>query len=124
MERKKAIKILMCGDRNWRDGRTIEAFIKLLPPDETEIIVGDCRGADTIAADLAKFYGFKVDVHKADWDRYRGAGPRRNQEMINREPDMVVAFHNNIVVSRGTIDTLRRAERANIPYMIISSLIT
>ena len=54
-------RILICGDRNWKDVETIENFVRSLPPD-TVIIHGDGRGADRIADKAAKEHGLNVET--------------------------------------------------------------
>lgn len=113
--------VLICGDRYWKDIKTIEKLISSLHPD-TRVISGGARGADTIAENLRKEYGLEGEVFDAKWDRYgRAAGPIRNEKMIDEHPDLVVAFHDNISKSKGTIDTLRKARRRGIPYQIRKS---
>lgn len=113
--------VLICGDRYWKDIETIEEFIKSLHPD-TRIISGGARGADTIAECLRKKYDLDGQVYDAKWNRYgNAAGPIRNQKMIDESPDLVVAFHNNISKSKGTIDTLRKARKRGIPYQVRKS---
>jgi hypothetical protein len=36
-------------------------------------------------------------------------------------PDEIVAFHDNIAASKGTADMIRRAQKAGIPYRLVSS---
>ncbi len=112
-------RILICGDRNWKDVETIENFISSLPPD-TVIIHGNSRGADKIAGRKAKEHGLTVKGYSADWDRYgRAAGPIRNKRMLlEGRPDRVVAFHNDLSKSRGTADMLRQAEKRGVAFEI------
>ena len=52
----------------------------------------------------------------ADWDRHgRAAGPIRNAEMIARSPAAVIAFRGG----RGTADTVRRANAADVPVRVV-----
>ena len=112
-------RILICGDRNWKDVETIENFICSLPPD-TVIIHGNARGADKIAERKAKEHGLTVKGYSADWDRYgKAAGPIRNKRMLlEGRPDRVVAFHNDLSKSRGTADMLRQAEKRGVAFEI------
>ena len=112
-------RILICGDRNWKDVKTIENFVRSLPPD-TVIIHGDCRGADKIADKAAKENGLKVETFSAKWEKYgRAAGPIRNRRMIlDGKPDRVVAFHDDISKSKGTADMLKQARKQGISYEV------
>ena len=74
------MKVLVCGDRNWKDEEIIEKELKKLLSD-TIIIHGNCRGADKMAGVIAKILGIKVEIYPADWERYgKGAGIIRNQQ--------------------------------------------
>ena len=113
--------VLICGDRHWKDEETIFLYVGTLPSD-TRVISGGAPGADTMAENTRQWHGLDGKVYDAKWDRYgRAAGPIRNQEMIDKNPDLVVAFHDNISKSKGTIDTLRKARRRGIPYQIRKS---
>jgi hypothetical protein len=114
------MKLLICGDRRWTNGALIEKWIATLKP--TLIIHGGCRGADILAGEAAKRLGVKVSVFMPDWARFgRGAGPVRNQQMLDEgNPDRILAFHNDLAHSRGTIDMVRRAKRAGLDVRVIS----
>lgn len=114
------MRVLICGDRNWRDrDRIARALAKL--PASVEIIHGACRGADQIAGEEAQKLGFIVREFPADWSLGPSAGPIRNRKMLNelKEGDFVIAFHPNIKTSKGTADTVREATRRGIKVLII-----
>lgn len=113
------MKILVCGSRHWANRETIKAFLDLLPSD-TVIINGGARGADTLAKEEALKLGLKVITEYAEWSKYGDeAGPIRNQRMLDKDPDLVAAFHNDIENSRGTRDMIRRARKAGKPVLLI-----
>lgn len=114
------MKILVSGDRNWKRMDIIERELKKFPSD-TVVIHGAARGVDTIAAFVADRLGMKVIPFDAEWHIYgRGAGPVRNQKMLNEgKPDMVLAFHENIKESLGTKDMIERAKKARIKVILI-----
>lgn len=108
--------ILVCGGRNYRDRQRIrEVLDEYMPPrpiDPPTIIHGGARGADKTAADVAMHEGFWVTAHPANWVRYgKAAGPIRNREMLDRVPDLVIAFPGGT----GTADTVAEARRRGIP---------
>lgn len=81
----------------------------------TEIVEGDCKGADKLSASVALVLGIIVHAMPADWDRYGpSAGPIRNQEMLDTHPDsdIVLVFHDNLRQSKGTADMVRRCVKA------------
>ena len=97
--------ILICGSRDWTDRKAVEREIKAhnFDPKVDVIMHGAAKGADTCAWEIAMRLGFKVLVFKAEWDRYnKAAGPFRNQKMLDQNPDLVLAFHPNINISKGT----------------------
>ena len=115
-------RILICGDRNWKDVETIENFVKSLPP-KTVIIHGDCRGADSIADKAAKEHGLTVETFSAKWEKYgRAAGPIRNRRMIiEGKPDRVVAFHDDLSKSKGTANMIKQARKQRVPIEVMKS---
>lgn len=117
-------KILICGDRNWTDESLISmaltAYIPLAGKDAV-VIHGDARGADKLGARAATKLGLKVIAFPADWGTFkRGAGPIRNQIMIEQEPSIILAFHDHIRMSHGTVDMLVRARKNGTPYNLYS----
>lgn len=113
-------RVLVCGSRDWTDREAVRSWMaKLQDYGYDTIIEGEARGADTIAKEEAKLIGLNVIGIEADWARYgRAAGPIRNSQMLNMSPDLVLAFHSNMVESKGTKDTVVKAERMRIPVII------
>lgn len=110
------MKVVITGSRDWVKYDVIEDRLRELPQDVT-IIHGAAKGADRFADEVALKFGYNVEVFLPDWERYgRGAGHRRNSEMLNQEPDLVLAFHRNN--SNGTAGTIREARKRGIPVEI------
>jgi len=117
-------KILVCGDRNWTDSKTIEKYlIKAKEKGYDTVIEGEARGADSIARDIALKLGMKVRKFPAKWEEFgRSAGPIRNQQMLKEgQPDFVLAFHEDISKSKGTKNMLEIAKKAGVPTKLVSS---
>jgi len=114
--------VIICGDRNWTDEDTIDEYIKILPPHST-IIHGNCRAVDKIAAKLGRIRGHRVIPNSAEWNKFgRGAGPIRNRRMLEEgQPDLVVAFHDDLSRSKGTADMIGQAEARGIPTEVRKS---
>lgn len=105
------MRVLVCGARNWDDMLTIVQRLKLLPPD-TVIVHGGATGADSQADAVGKVLGFKVEPYPADWTKYgKAAGPIRNRQMLDTNPNLVLAFHDNLEASKGTRDCVDEARR-------------
>jgi hypothetical protein len=109
-------KVAMTGSRNWTDIQFIkDSLISLVERGDSKryvLIHGGAKGADTICAKAAEELGWKSIVHLPKWDEYGiSAGPIRNQLIINERPDILLAFP--MPNSRGTYDTIRKAEIYN-----------
>ena len=113
------MRILVCGDRDWRDMSIIERELKKFPLG-TIVIHGAAKGADILGGFVADKLGFEVIPFPAKWKIYgKGAGPVRNQQMIDEgRPDLVLAFHENISESRGTKDMVNRARGVGVKVEI------
>jgi hypothetical protein len=112
------MRILFCGDRNWSNYKTIiDAMLELRP---SLVIEGEAKGADSLARDAAEDYFIPVLAFPADWKKYgRAAGPIRNTQMLKEgKPDMVVAFHNDLKTSKGTLNMVKQAQKAKIPVRV------
>lgn len=126
------MKLLITGSRGWHDEGAIEAVIakyQLLAKSVEEefiLIHGHCpKGADALADRVGRRLGLVVGETlirvPADWKRYRaGAGPKRNQKMIDdHHPDVVVAFRAS-GKSNGTDDMIERARTADITTHVLT----
>jgi alpha-beta hydrolase superfamily lysophospholipase len=93
------VKIVVTGARDLhpkhrRDiRRALERWAFNQRPQDVTVIHGGAEGADRMAGVIAHELGLKVDVHYADWKTHgKAAGPIRNREMLEEEPDVVLAF--------------------------------
>lgn len=113
-------RILVCGDRNWSDSDKIKTVLTEFPSNDSVVIHGGCRGADTIAGNVAKEYGMNVVVFQAEWGKYgRGAGPIRNKKMLDEgKPDIVIAFHSDISSSKGTKNMIEQARKKGVEVVL------
>lgn len=106
-------KVAIVGSRNGHAPGTqerVRAFVeRLAESGEVEAIVsGGAAGIDRWAAQAARDFGLEVIEFLPDWSQGKGAGFERNTKIVV-EADVVVAFWNG--VSRGTMDSVRKAER-------------
>ena len=87
---------------------------------EITVVHGAARGADTLAGEAAKRCGFAVEEYPADWRQWgKRAGPIRNQRMLDEgKPQIVHAFHDHILDSKGTRDMIYRALGAGLPVYL------
>jgi putative aminopeptidase FrvX len=115
------MRILFCGDRNWSNYKVIcEVMAELRP---TLVIEGEAAGADSLAREVAEDYLIAVQPFPADWKKYgRAAGPIRNTQMLKEgQPEMVVAFHDDITTSKGTKNMVEQAKKAGIQVYVYNS---
>lgn len=112
-------RILVCGDRSWTSVKEIEVVLLLVQSilGKIEIIEGEARGADSIARNIGEKQGWKVYRFPANWDAHgKAAGPIRNTQMLNEgHPHLVLAFHTNLILSRGTRNMVEQARKSKVP---------
>lgn len=112
--------MLVCGSRTFNDARVVEERMSRLPMGTT-FIVGGARGADSIAEVLARSWEAHVMVIKPDWDTHgKRAGFLRNLQMLDQNPDLVLAFWDG--ESKGTQHTIREARKRGIPVEITTGI--
>jgi hypothetical protein len=116
------VRILVTGSRTWTDVRTLELQMRLAlakyDPRSIVVVHGDCpRGADHLADVFARRHQLAVEPHPADWRPGgvfdRGAGFKRNAEMVQLGADLCLAFIR--AESRGATHCADLAEKAGIP---------
>ncbi len=106
--------VAVTGGRDFNDIERVRRALYRLDPTPTLLLHGAAAGADTLAAQVAEELGIPTEAYPADWDKFgRTAGPRRNEEMISRKPDLLLAFPG----ATGTRNMTRQAIAAGIPVL-------
>ena len=84
--------------------------------DSVTIVSGNCpTGGDHLAEQVAKNNRLMLELHPADWEKYgKRAGFIRNAEMIDLQPDVVLAFKKRGAGNKGTQMTIDLARRKGI----------
>lgn len=113
------MRIVVTGCRDWYIPDVAESVVaRFLARYGPGIVVinGGAPGIDQSFREACAELGIACETYEADWGRHgKGAGPRRNQAMLDAGADLVVAFHQDLASSRGTGDMVRRALAAGVP---------
>jgi SLOG family YspA-like protein len=116
------LRVLVCGSRHFNDIVKMRTVLKEIDEEFsiTDIIHGNAKGADIMAAGWGHLNGKIVHTFPAQWSVYdKAAGPIRNKQMLDEgKPDLVVAFL--APNSRGTKNMIEQAEKAGVPVKIIN----
>ena len=115
----KKIKLLITGSRKWKNYDYIENVINSIKPDL--IIHGNCEGADKLADEVANVFFYSKKIFQADWSIGKKAGPLRNQKMIDENPTICIAFHEDPNLGTGTKDCVMRCLKNGIPVRLFLS---
>jgi hypothetical protein len=117
------MRILITGSRDWTNHAAMQrALMDVVAgqhhPDGITIVHGGARGADQMAGKYGEQMGANIELHPADWDKFgRGAGFRRNAEMVEEGADVCLAFFANGATNRGTLHCSTLAARSGIPVI-------
>lgn len=104
-----------CDPRN-TDGERVPWELALKYPDD-----GPYLGADWHAHHHALGHGWKIEPYPANWSLYgNGAGPIRNQRMVDLRPPAEVCIGAPLGKSPGTRDCMARARKAGIRVVDIT----
>lgn len=111
-------RVAVVGSRKYPDLGFVREFVRRLArrdPSAT-VVSGNAPGVDRAAEIEARAVGLDVVSLKADWDSHgRAAGFIRNGEIV-QQCDVVAAFWDGS--SRGTADTVGKAEAAGKPVSV------
>jgi anaerobic selenocysteine-containing dehydrogenase len=112
-------RVMVTGSRDWDDKMAIDRALfnywyQAGRVKDILLIEGGARGADELARICWETAGFHTEQFPADWATYgKRAGIIRNLQMLDTEPEHVLAFINNN--SRGASHAAAEAERRGIP---------
>lgn len=102
-------RIVIAGDRGWVDPASLEAAMfeawKHYGGNVT-FVIGDSRGAQMMATDIAREMGWNVESFASDFKHSpRRAVYKRNQQMMQSGADGVLSFKHNLQRDLGTGET-------------------
>ena len=119
-----AYKILVTGERDWTDRDQVcvalSDLLRRLNTNDVVIIHGACpTGVDSFVKEFCEENGIEQDPHQADWNKYGSfAGPKRNGNMVRRNPNICLAFWSGRIEKSGTFDCMRQANGAKVRVII------
>lgn len=141
-ERDLEVRVLVCGSRGWTDRRLISTVLGGILQNAimdfcTLVVIEGCcpTGADFYAHHFldgpcvtpsggthASHPSVKHEHYPALWGTHgKAAGPIRNQQMLDEgRPNFVLAFHDDLVHSKGTKDMVNRAKEAGLIVYLLS----
>jgi hypothetical protein len=117
------MRVLVCGGRDYKNKTVVYSTLDHV--DEQygidHLICGGASGADSLAIAWCYDNDIKHEVHYADWGKHgRAAGPIRNQQMLDTNPDLVVAFPGG----RGTAHMVKIAKAAGVEVIEVTEAST
>lgn len=107
------MKVIVCGGRDFTDKSFLfHKLNKMNAEFHFDVVYeGGAKGADTFAREWAKEANIPCKTFSAEWDKYgTKAGPIRNLQMLDQNPDMVIGFAGG----RGTDHMLKVARAAGV----------
>lgn len=107
------MRVLITGGRDYNDQYALEYFLDDLHKNKCfkTLIHGGASGADRLAGNWAISREIEVEECPANWEKHgKSAGPIRNQEMLDKNPDLLIAFPGG----RGTSDMVKRAKKSGL----------
>jgi len=133
------VKVIICGDRTVCDLAMVDKAVKKSKFKITEVINGDCKGADILGKEWGDARKIPVTNFPANWkdihvegatikermnkwtgkmEKYNAnAGFQRNSQMVD-EADAVIALQPN-GPTNGTQDTIKKAKARGIPVFVL-----
>lgn len=117
-------RVLVCGDRVWRDPEPIRAVLAGLTAVHRTVTVisGAAPGADTLAGEVAAELGIPVDEFPPRPPGDVGARRDRNARMLAEgRPDEVWAFCDALELSPGTAHMVALAREAGVPVRLVGN---
>lgn len=116
----RSLRVLVCGSRSWTDFDTIYYRLSSLVRDYPDVVIveGGAKGADTIARQVAEDFQVDTEEYLPDWEKYKKqAGFKRNIQMLETKPDLVLAFWDG--KSKGTRHIITEAKERGIEVEVI-----
>lgn len=112
-------KVIIAGGRDFDNYEYLKEVCSDILKDINNICIvsGKAKGADSLGEQFANEYGYIIDSHPADWNKYgKSAGFIRNEEMA-KTANILIAFWDG--KSAGTKNMIKIAQLYNLKVNII-----
>jgi hypothetical protein len=115
------VRLIIAGGRDFNNFKLLSKetleFIGDNTPENTTIISGLAKGADTLGCEFARKYGFELRGFAAEWNKFgRSAGIMRNKLMA-KNADSLIAFWDG--KSKGTMHMIDYAYSLNLNIKVV-----
>lgn len=113
------MKLAIVGSRSFQDYALLIHSVTSFHPINmlTLIVSGGAEGADSLAQRFAKEHGLPILIHYPNWEKWgKTAGFSRNESIV-KDADKILVFWDG--QSRGTQDTISRAQRLKKPHDVM-----
>lgn len=118
---KSTVRVGIVGSRSITSSEYVFSVLdfylsRLLEENEVVIVSGGAIGIDSLGAQWAELRKLKTEIYLPDYKQYgKSATFIRNQQIIDNS-DYLIAITTG---SNGTADSIKRAQKKNIPIKII-----
>jgi hypothetical protein len=108
---------IIAGGRDFDDYELLRKVAsKVIRPGDT-VISGGAKGADQLGEQFAGRNNLKVEVYRAEWDKYgKGAGHRRNHQMSLVADGLIALWDGK---SSGTKNMIENAHKARLTTLVV-----
>lgn len=117
------VKVIVSGERDWTDDHQIEVQLRALMGlhgRHLMVLTTGHAGAEALAIKTANALNLSVHTYAPDYlNKGKPALAEANQRMINENPGITKLLVFEERTKRATLDLIRRAERAGIPWQVI-----
>lgn len=111
------MKVAVIGSRGFTDYEEMKRILSSIKI--TLLISGGAIGADKLGERYAKENNIETKIYLPDWNKHgKCAGFLRNTQIIE-DAELVIAFWNGN--SKGTLDSIKKAEKLNKKTLIINT---
>ena len=110
------MKIGIVGSRKYPNKEIVEQFIFENFYKEDILVSGGAIGVDSWAQQIAESLGIKTEIYYPDYNQFGKIAPLMRNTTIVENCDIVICFWSGN--SKGCIDTVIKAKKANKPYTI------